>query len=186
MKTLDVALNRDGLHTLDVADRFEADGPFVVELENHGEATHIYLNLDDRLSEVARIQATNHYVESGERREVTIETLDSSQWPRDTIRGKLKISTAHGSETHHVEVVFDSTTEDTPVEVDPDLSQPHSEDGDTSDDFFMMVPVAVLAAIALILALGAVFAGTGVNFVLGALSILAGGVCAAAAYYLLG
>lgn len=183
---LGVAINRTGLHTLDVEERFEADGPFIIEIENHGESSHLYLNLDDTLSDVARIEATNHYLENGERRTVQIETRDPSQWPSDTLRGKLKIVVGHGQEKRFVDVVLDRTAEKQPVEVDPDLSKPKaSEQSTTESPVLRAVPIAVLGAIAIILAVSSVFADSGINFVLGAFSILAGVFCAAAAYYLL-
>lgn len=183
--TLGVAVNRDGLHTLAVPDSFEADGPFVVELENHGEGTHLYLNLDDRLSEVARIRATNHYVEADETRAVDIEARDSSEWPSDTIRGQLKVVVAHGQETHYVDVTFDRTPDKQPVEVDPELSHPQTDETSNDRSLLQALPVVVLGGVALILAVGALFATNSINFVLGAFAVVAGAVCALAAYYLL-
>lgn len=183
---LGVAINRTGLHTLDVEERFEADGPFIIEIENHGESSHLYLNLDDTLSDVARIEATNHYLENGERRTVQIETRDPSQWPSDTVRGKLKIVVGHGQEKRFVDVVLDRTAEKQPVEVDPDLSKPKSSEQSTTESpVLRAVPIAVLGAIAIILAVSSVFADSGINFIIGAFSILAGVFCAVAAYYLL-
>lgn len=183
--TLGVAVNRDGLHTLAVPDSFEADGPFVVELENYGEGTHVHLNLDDRLSEVARIRATNHYVEADESRPVSIEVRDSSEWPADTVRGQLKVVVAHGQETHYVDVTFDRTPDKQPVEVDPELSRPQADEPSNDRSLLAALPVVVLGGVALILAVGALFAGGGINFLLGAFAILAGAICAVAAYYLL-
>ena len=183
--TLGVAVNQDGLHTLEVQDTFEVGGPFVVELENHGEAVHVHLNLDDRLSEVARIGATNHYVEADESRHVDIEVLDPEAWPADVVRGKLKVVAAHGQETHYVDVVLDSTAEKRPVEVDPDLDRPQDVDEPGITPSMRALPVGVLGAIALLLAVGAIFAGDGINFALGLFSVIAGGLCALASYYLL-
>ena len=113
--TLGVDVNDSGLHTLEVADTFEADGPFAVELRNHGEATHVHLNLDDHLSEVARLDATNHYVEGDESRRIEIEVRNPDAWPQDLVRGKLKVVVAHGQETHYVDVTLDRTRRSGPV-----------------------------------------------------------------------
>ena len=120
--SLDVAVNQQGLHTLEVDDRFEADGSFVVKLINHGEATHVHLHLGDDLSEVARLEASNHYVESGRSRRVRVRALESDEWPADTVRGKLKVVVAHGNTRRFVDVVFDRTTDDDHVEIDPELA----------------------------------------------------------------
>lgn len=187
IETLGVAVNRNGLHTLEVQETYEVDGPFAIELDNHGEASHIHLNLDDRLSKIARIEATNHYVEANERRQIRVETRSPAEWPRDKVRGNLKVATAHGSETRYVEIIFDRTPEKQPVEVDPELSRPHNNTSKSANTpVLQALPVGVLGGVALILAIGALFAADGVNFVLGAFSILAGGICAVAAYYLLG
>jgi hypothetical protein len=183
--TLGVAVNKNGLHTLEVQESFETDGPFTVELQNYGEATHVHLNLDDRLSEIARIRATNHYVETESARDITIEVRDPDAWPSDVVRGKLKVVVAHGQETHYVDVVFDRMPESQPVEVDPDLSRPATEEPSGDSPLLRALPVAVLGLVALILAVGSLLAVDGINFVLGAFSVLAGGICAVAAYYLL-
>lgn len=183
--TLGVAVNKNGLHTLEVQDTLEAGGPFVVELTNHGEGVHVHLNLDDRLSEVARIGATNHFVDSGETREIGIEVRDPEQWPADVVRGKLKVVAAHGQETHYVDVILDRTANKRPVEVDPDLDRPNDGAEMEVSPSLRALPVGVLGGIALLLAVGAIFAADGFSFALGLFSVVAGALCAVAAYYLL-
>lgn len=185
---LDVAVNRDGMHTLDVQENFETGGTFVVELRNYGEPAHVYLNLDDQLSELARIEATNHYVEADERRTVDVEVKDSTRWPRDTIRGKLKVVVGHGQETRWVDVTFDRTPDKEPVEVDPELTRMSSgpEHADPDRRVIRLLPVGVLAVVAVILAVGALFATDGVDFALAGISVVAAGLCAVAAHYLYG
>lgn len=184
--SLAVAVNRDGLYTLDVPSDFEAAGPFAVELHNHGESAHVHLNLDDRLSEVARLRATNHYVESGESRRVDIEARDPSAWPSDIVRGKLKVVVGHGRETHYVDVMLDRTAAaKQEVRVDPDLSTPKQGDAPDTPAAFRLLPVVVLGSVAVLLAVGALFASDGIGFVLGVLALVAAGLCAGVAYYLL-
>jgi hypothetical protein len=182
--TLGVALNRDGLHSIAVQERFETTGSFVVELQNHGAATHVHLNLDDSLSAIGEIGATNHYVEAENVRKVSIDTVDHEAWPQDTVRGKLKVVVAHGQQTHWVDVELDRTPITEPVEVDPELNRPDPEDTDDGSPLLRGLPVGVLGGIALILAIGALFVD-GLGTVLGGLSLAAGVACAAAAYLLL-
>lgn len=185
-RALGVDVNRSGLHTLDAPTAFEADGPFAVELQNHGESTHVHLNLDDRLSNIARIEATNHYVEEDETRRIEVQARDPEVWPSDIVRGKLKVVTGHGRETHYVDVEFDRTPDKEPVEVDPDLSNPARTESAEISPMLRALPVGVLGAVAIILAVGALFAVEGINFLLGAFAVVAGVACAVAAYYLLG
>ena len=180
-----VAVNRDGLHTLAVPTEFEADGPFAVVLRNHGEAAHVHLNLDDRLSEVARIRATNHYVEGGESRRIDVDVRDPSTWPDETVRGKLKVVVGHGQETHHVTVTLDSTPPHGKVRVDPDLATPNANADPGTPPVLRLFPVVVLGGVAVSLAAGTVFVSDGVALALGALALVAAGLCGASAYYLL-
>ncbi|MFC4356621.1 hypothetical protein ACFO0N_01520 [Halobium salinum] len=118
---LSVALNRDRLHDIDVRERYAAGGPFVVELTNHGEAMHVHLHLDDRLSEVAELAANNHYVEEGDT--VTVEVGAN---PRsEPLTGKLKVVTGYGAQTAYVDVtVEEHAPSKSPIEVDEDLARP--------------------------------------------------------------
>lgn len=184
-ETLAVDVNRTGLHTLEAPTNFEANGPFAIALTNHGEPTHVHVHLDDHLSDIARIEASNHYVDTDETRHVEVKTRDRTEWPSDLIRGKLKVVTAHGQETHYVDIEFDRTPEKEPVEVDPDLSKPRQQEDTETSPAMRALPVGVLGAVALILALGALFAADGIDFLLGGFAIVAGVACAVAANYLL-
>ncbi|TQQ81017.1 hypothetical protein EGH24_07645 [Halonotius terrestris] len=117
MPRLTVDLNEDGLHSIAAPSTFETGGPFEIELDNHDEAVHVHLNLDDTLSTVAHIRANNHYVEPNRSRSVTVDVE-----PRGTdISGRLKIATGYGSE-----VVY------TTVTVTPPDEEPHRVDVDES------------------------------------------------------
>lgn len=186
-------VNRSGLHTIEVDERFEAEGPFVVELSNHGEATHLHLHLDDDLSEIARLEAANHYVESGETRSVRVRAKNQREWPTDVIRGKLKVVAGHGRETEFVDVVFDRTTEDKPVEIDPELaasgSTSSSKGGSRSrstdrSSTLRLIPITVLGIVAVVLAVGALVAADGINFVFAGFAVVAAVLSAVAAFYL--
>jgi len=183
--TLAVAINRDGLHTLAVPETFEADGPFAVEFHNHGEASHVHVNLDDRLSAVARIAATNHYVEGGERRRLEVDLRDPAEWPSETVRGTLKVVVAHGQETRYVDVALEKDGLEGQVAVDPDLATPAVESDPDTPPLFRLLPVVVLGSVAVLLGVGALVISEGVNIFLGGLALLAAALCAAAASVLL-
>jgi hypothetical protein len=190
--SLRVNVNRDGLHSIEVDERFEADGQFAVDMRNHGESSHLHLHLDDDLSQVARLEAANHYVESGETRSVRVHVKNQREWPADVIRGKLKVVAGHGRETRFVDVVFDRTTAEEPVDIDPDLAASgstssgsgRSAGSSSRSSTLRLIPVAVLGVVAVLLAVGALVAADGINFVFGGFAVLAAALCAVAAFYL--
>ena len=187
IESLGVDVNRSGLHTLEVDERFEADSPFVVELTNHGESTHLHVHLDDDLSQVARLEAANHYVESGETRRVRVRVMDQREWPEDVIRGKLKVVAGHGRETRFVDVVFDRTTDEEPVEVDPELAASGaapSGSGSSRSTTLRLIPVAVLGLVAVLLAVAALLTVEGIDLLFGGLALVAALLSAVVAYAL--
>jgi len=118
--SLPVHLNRTDIHSLEVPNEFDATGSFDVQLINHGEALHVHLHLDDSLSSVASLDATNHHVRAETDRLVRV-TVDGD----GPVRGKLKVVTAYGAETRYIDVYIpEGGTENEPVIVDDDLSKP--------------------------------------------------------------
>lgn len=177
--TLVAEVNRGDLHSLEVPDSFETEGTFVVELRNHGEATHVHLHLDDDLSTVASLDATNHYVGAGSTRPVRVHVRGNDE----LVRGTLKIATAYGSETHYVDVTIDPTTAQS-VEVDPSLSEPGARPPPESTDGGVVqsltdpetLPMVVLGVVAVVLAIGAVGMGGEINVLLAVLAVVAAGL----------
>lgn len=175
--TLVAEINRQRLHSLEVPESFETGGSFVVELRNRGESTHVHLHLDDSLSEVARLEANNHYVRAEATRQVRIE-VDAPE--NAEISGRLKIVTAYGAETRYVTVTVDTTPPNT-VEVDPELSKPQPRDDEgtlLANVDPPLLGVAVLGIVAVVLAVGAVVAADGINVILAVLAVLAAMVAA--------
>ncbi|GGM47373.1 hypothetical protein GCM10009006_30710 [Haloarcula argentinensis] len=118
--SLPVHLNRTDIHSLEVPHEFDATGSFDVQLVNHGEALHVHLHLDDSLSSVASLDATNHHVRAETDRLVKI-TVDGD----GPVRGKLKIVTGYGAETRYIDIYIpEGGTENEPVIVDDELSKP--------------------------------------------------------------
>ena len=114
--TLSVHLNRVELHAVELPATFASSDSFVVELDNHGEATHVHLRLDDALSEIASIPTSNHYVRPGATVRVPIRVHESGP-----VTGYLTVATAYGSQTEEVEITIEPTAGKQRVEIDESL-----------------------------------------------------------------
>ena len=127
--SLPVHLNRTDIHSLEVPNEFDATGSFDVQLVNHGEALHVHLHLDDSLSSVASLDATNHHVRAETDRLVRV-TVDGD----GPVRGKLKVVTGYGAETRYIDIfVPEGGTENEPVIVDDALSKPQPKPASESN-----------------------------------------------------
>lgn len=184
-------INRTGIHSLEVPDTFETEGSFVVDLRNGGEATHVHLHLDDGLSEVARLDAGNHYVAGDSNREVRVHVSPGGE----PVRGRLKVVTAYGAETRYVDVSVEPERKGS-VEVDPELSRPGGSSTGTADgsasagggsatgggdgldidlrEVMSVLPAVVFGLVAVILATGAVLSPGGTDVTLALLAVVAG------------
>lgn len=153
-ESLPVHVNRQELHGLEVPAEFVTDDSFTIHLRNHGEATHVHLHLDEALSAAASLDATNHYVEAGGERFVSVSVHGA-----DRVRGTLKVVTAHGATTRYVTVVVEEPDTSTgPVEVDESLSKPKPRPQESAsllrEESLPVVALAVAAlAVALVLAI---------------------------------
>ena len=114
--TLAVHLNRADLHSVELPDSFASSDSFVVELDNHGEATHVHLRLDDALSEIAAIPTSNHYVRPGATVRVPVRVHESGP-----VTGVLTVATAYGSQSEEVEITVEPTAGKRRVEIDESL-----------------------------------------------------------------
>jgi hypothetical protein len=127
---LSVSLNRERLHRVESVDSFETSGPFDVVLENHGEAVHVHLHLDDDLSRAATLSAGNHYVQRGATKRVHVRARAGDE----PVTGKLKVVTGYGSESAYVDVTVDAATGQKPqVQVDESLGKPKGAQQSTGD-----------------------------------------------------
>jgi hypothetical protein len=104
------------------------DRSFVVDLRNHGMATHVHLHLDDALSDVTRLSNANHHVPSESRRRVRVDILEPDDGDYTPVAGKLKVAIAYGQETRFVDLTVDLSSHE-PVAVDPDLAEPRGRAG---------------------------------------------------------
>lgn len=185
---LPVHVSRQSLHTLEVPASFEASRSFDVMLVNHGESLHVHLHLDDALSKVATMDASNHFVEGNSQRAVRVE-IDTDRLPEDGVFGRLKVASAYGSETRWIDVELEPPKrERKTVEVDEELSKPQPREDESENDGPMSrpeIPVLALGGIALVVALlAAVFIGDTL-VLLGSLAVV-GGVLVALYFLLVG
>ncbi len=119
---LAVHISREKRHAVEAPAGFETEGSFDVRLVNHGTSLHVHLHLDDRLSEVARMDATNHYVESDAEQTVRVEVAEGRE---EDATGRLKIVSAYGAETGWVDIeVLTPTEAGGGVAVDESLGRP--------------------------------------------------------------
>ena len=115
-ETLAVHLNRGRLHAIEAPDSFETADSFVVEIENHGEAAHVHLRLDDGLAEIASLPTGNHYIRTG-----VVERVPISVHDPGPLTGTLTVATAYGSETHEITIAVEPTAGKQTVEIDESL-----------------------------------------------------------------
>lgn len=170
---LPVHVNREELHDIAVPTSFETTGTFDVRLVNHGQPLHVHLHLDDALSAVAEIEATNHYVDGDSERRVTVSVREGA-----TVRGKLKVVSGYGAQTRYVDVIVTEPDEQAgSVRVDDSLAEPQPVEVEQPDGVLAqqpIVPVAGLAIGALVVAAGIAFVVQAFVVGLGALAVLAG------------
>jgi hypothetical protein len=128
--SLPVELNRGRLHAVEAPVEFSTEGSFVVDLSNHGEGVHVHLHLDDALSEAARIEEGNVFVDGDSATRVDV-VVDGA--PSSALTGQLTVSTGYGAESTTVDVTLEpfESTERT-VAVDESLSKPQPREPDRS------------------------------------------------------
>jgi len=174
---LPVHISRTELHSLDVPASIEAHGPFDVVFVNHAEAAHVHVHLDDALSEVATIEASNHYVNGESRRAVRVH-VDEAALPAEPILGKLKIASGYGARTRWVDVELSSPPEEeSAVEIDESLTRPPAPESEDSGSSLLVRPellVLALGVVALAVALVAALVLEQTAVLVGALAVLGG------------
>lgn len=146
---LPIHISREGLHAVEAPAGFETDGSFDVRLVNHGNSLHVHLHLDDRLSQVARMDATNHYVEGDSERVVRVEVAGNRE---EDVFGKLKVVSAYGAQTRWVDIeVLTPAEDERKVQVDESLGKPSPDpDPETAGVGFGDRPELLVAAFGLL------------------------------------
>lgn len=141
---------------MEIPKTFEAESSFDVRLVNHGTSLHVHLHLDDTLSQVATLEASNHYVESDSERAVRI-SVDTERIPDDGLFGRLKVVSAYGAETRWIDIELSQPTPTTQsVQVDESLTKPPEPDPDTTRSGLVSapeLPVLALGGLALVVAI---------------------------------
>jgi hypothetical protein len=176
--SLPVHVSREKLHSLAVPASFETTGSFDVRLINHGESLHVHLHLDDDLSEVAELDAGNHYVEGDSERYVRV-TVDPDRVEGDELLGKLKVASAYGSQTRWIDVIVRKPApDDNTVEVGESLATPQPKTDGEELSIPPAVPMLALGGLALGLFAVAALLFQGTVVLVGAL-VVVGGVLSA-------
>jgi hypothetical protein len=150
---LPVHISREGLHDLEVPVSFEATDSFDVVLLNHGESLHVHLHLDDDLSEVASIDAGNHYVEADSERRVRVH-VNPDALDEESMLGKLKVASGYGAQTRWIDIELrEPDPESESVRVDESLAHPQPREPESEQVIDSPeIPVLALAAVALLVA----------------------------------
>jgi len=176
--TLPVHVNRESLHELEVPDAFETDGSFDIGVVNHGQSVHVHLHLEDDLSEIATIEASNHFVDGESQRAVHVSVNGSGE-----ATGTLKIASAYGAETRYVTVrVTEPEETEQTVEVGESLSEPQPKEPESGGGGTGLTAVVdnpefavlVLGVVALVAATVTALVVDDVVVVAGALVVLVG------------
>ncbi len=176
---LPVHISREELHTLEVPASFEATDSFDVRLINHGESLHVHLHLDDPLSEVAAIDASNHYVEGDTERRVRVE-VNTDRLGEEELLGKLKVASAYGAETRWIDILLsEPDPEAESVQVDESLAQPQRPQ--TENEPVVENPASLVLGLALVAVLVAVVAAVTIAepIIAGGALVVVGGVLVA-------
>lgn len=121
MSALSVHLNREKPRDVDAPATFTATEPFDIALENHGDSSHVHVQLDERLSSVARLAKREQRVTEGATTHVhvTVETLD------EPVTGELSISLGYGAATGKTIVTVEQPQqEESDIAVDESLGTP--------------------------------------------------------------
>lgn len=96
-----VHVNRDDHHTLDPAVReFEASGPFVLQLRNHGAGCHLHLTFHGDIAPGPGLDDDNPYLAEGDVLEVPVRVLGDLR----PARGSVEVVTGYGQASTTVEV----------------------------------------------------------------------------------
>lgn len=145
--TLSVHLNRDGTRSVQPESfSMETEGPFTIELVNHGTPAHVHLHLDDALASVASIPSDNLFVDGESKEYVSVNVRDG---PRP-VKGQIEVVTGYGAERANVNVsVIEPTPEGAEVQVDEELSarQEHAEHEPSITDAIAPAAVAVVGVL---------------------------------------
>lgn len=151
MSPLSVHLNRDRIREIDAPVSFAADGPFDVALQNHGEGSHVHLQFDEALSDVARLREDSPYVDADSTVTVGVDTR-SVEAP---VTGELTVSMGYGTETETVELRIEpSRSEGYGIDVDERLAEPERERSIRDQLDAETVGLLALASVALLAAVG--------------------------------
>lgn len=123
MDRLTAVLNETDLYAIAAPSTFETSDSFDIVLDNHEQAVHVHLNLDETLSSVASLRTTNYYIKRNRTHSVSVD-IDT---PPTAVSGRLKIATGYGAEVAYTTVTVRPPEQGTNrVAIDDSLSKPSS------------------------------------------------------------
>ncbi|MEF8799848.1 MAG: hypothetical protein V5A38_07595 [Halolamina sp.] len=149
MSALSIHLNREKPREVVAPASFEANRPFDIALQNHGDRSRVHVQLDGALSAVARLAEREHHIAEGttEHIHVNAEAVD------EAVTGELSISVGYGAATGKTEVTIEpSRQEASDITVDESLGTPQQPAESWRPDVRVLALIA-LAGVALLAAL---------------------------------
>lgn len=174
---LRIYLGREAPKSVELADdSIEVTDDFVIEIENHGHPQHIHIAPADELGRFVMIEEANHFIETGDALAIHASVMDDRPPKFD---GRLRIVTGYGTDETFVEINLRQPGDiEREVAVDENLAKPQS---DTSEAPLMerlispdAIPILALAAMAVLIAVGATLIATDAAVVLGVIAVLVG------------
>lgn len=165
----------DGPALSSVPEEFETSGPFVVEVDNLGRATHVHLGLEGGLEAADANPDANHFVDSEESFELSVEATSQPA------EGVLTIATGHGAEDATVPIRVGSTGSTRPS------TEPRTPPDTAADEGFEFDNETI--SVVAVAVLGIVLAGIALlltqNFLVLAGAVLVVGIAVLGTIYLL-
>ncbi len=173
---LRIHIGRDAPDAVEVEPRdLTVTDSFQVEVHNHTHPQHVHLAPVDDFGRFASVEAPNHYLDADDLRVLTVD-LDEDR--PETFHGKLRLVTGYGTETTYIDVSIEQPVEaEESVIVDERLAEPAAPDSEGSELLEIgdgSWPVLVLAAMALLIAVGAILLASDASILIGVLAVALG------------
>lgn len=174
---LRVHLGREGPKSVELEESStEVADDFVVMVENHGPPQHVHVAPAEGLARFTSVANPNNFIGSEQTLAITVEVADDRPEKFD---GQLRVVTGYGTEETLIDVGLRQPGSSQRVVVDESLGQPSDDPTPPPSIHEVLLgpgttPVVALAAIALLVAVGAILIATELAVVLGAIAVLVG------------
>ncbi len=174
---LRVHLGRDGPKSVELEESaVEVTDDFVVEVTNHGPPQHVHIAPEDDLARFTSVTDPNHFIEADDAHVIRVGVDENRPVKFD---GQLKIVTGYGTDVTHVDIGLRPQRSTPGVAVDESLGRPRNDPTPSRSVTERVtspgtVSLVSLAAIAVLIAVGAILVVSELAVVLGALAVLVG------------